>query len=181
MFVSDRMSAVQSPIIPIVGKLIRDHPGTTLEFLPGTTVFSEEQKQLMTDLSLAARRPLNWNVLAPTSINPGYVEAQLSAGDYARERGAEVIALTVPQPMTVRINLHAGFVFFNRMDGPFTDWNSPEFTIWNGYRRYTAGLPGWIAFACTAGVLALLIRRRDRQPLALPAPPLIPVSYDSNQ
>jgi aspartate/methionine/tyrosine aminotransferase len=28
MFVSDRMQAVQSPVIPIVGKLIRDHPGT---------------------------------------------------------------------------------------------------------------------------------------------------------
>ncbi len=28
MFISDRMKAVQSPIIPIVGKLIRDHPGT---------------------------------------------------------------------------------------------------------------------------------------------------------
>ncbi len=28
MFVSDRMQSVQSPVIPIVGKLIRDHPGT---------------------------------------------------------------------------------------------------------------------------------------------------------
>jgi aspartate/methionine/tyrosine aminotransferase len=28
MFVSGRMQAVQSPIIPIVGKMIRDHPGT---------------------------------------------------------------------------------------------------------------------------------------------------------
>ncbi|MBN2318253.1 MAG: pyridoxal phosphate-dependent aminotransferase [Acidobacteria bacterium] len=28
MLVSDRMQAVQSPVIPIVGKLIRDHPGT---------------------------------------------------------------------------------------------------------------------------------------------------------
>ncbi|MFP6630642.1 MAG: amidohydrolase family protein, partial [Myxococcota bacterium] len=31
--------------------------------------------------------------------------------NYARERGAEVLALTVPQPITVRINLHAGFIF----------------------------------------------------------------------
>jgi N-acyl-D-aspartate/D-glutamate deacylase len=94
-----------------LARVVRDFPGTVLEFLPGTGEFSDEQKQLMTDLSLAAQRSLNWNVLAPTAMNPGLVENQLSASDYARERGAEVVALTVPQPMTVRINLHAGFVF----------------------------------------------------------------------
>ncbi len=91
--------------------VVSDYPGTTLEFLPGTGAFSEEQMQLMTDLSLAGQRPLNWNVLAPISTNLELVENQLSATDYARKRGAEVLALTVPQPMTVRINLHAGFVF----------------------------------------------------------------------
>ncbi len=94
-----------------LARVVRDFPGTTLEFLPGVTVFSDEQKALMTDLSLAANRPLNWNVLAPSASNRDYVEAQLSATDYARARGAEVIALTVPQAMTVRINLHSGFVF----------------------------------------------------------------------
>ena len=90
---------------------VRSFPGTTLEFLPGVGIFSEDQKRLMTDLSLAARRPLNWNVLAVTASNADMVEAQLSATDYARERGAEVLALTVPQAMTVRINLRTGFVF----------------------------------------------------------------------
>ena len=46
-------------------------------------------------------------MLAPSAANPEMAEAQLSATDYARERGAEVVALTVPQPMTVRINLYA--------------------------------------------------------------------------
>jgi N-acyl-D-aspartate/D-glutamate deacylase len=94
-----------------LARVVRDHPGTALEFLPGVSLFSEEQKALMADLSLAANRPLNWNVLAPSAGNGDYVEAQLSATDYARERGAEVIALTVPQAMTVRINLTSGFVF----------------------------------------------------------------------
>src|SRR5262245_39494683 len=94
-----------------LARVVRDHPGTTLEFLPGVTIFTDEQKALMADLSLAANRPLNWNVLAPSAGNRDYVEAQLSATDYARQRGAEVIALTVPQAMTVRINLHSGFVF----------------------------------------------------------------------
>jgi N-acyl-D-aspartate/D-glutamate deacylase len=94
-----------------LARVVRDHPGTTLEFLPGVGVFGEKEKSLMADLSLAANRPLNWNVLAPTAGNRDYVEAQLSATDYARERGAEVLALTVPQAMTVRLNLHSGFVF----------------------------------------------------------------------
>ena len=94
-----------------LARVVRDFPGTTLEFLPGVSEFSDEQKQLMTDLSLAARRPLNWNVLAPSASNGDYVAAQLSATDYARERGAEVLALTVPQAMSVRINLTSGFVF----------------------------------------------------------------------
>jgi len=50
-------------------------------------------------------------VLAPSAGNADYVEAQLSATDHARARGAEVVALTVPQAMTVRINLTSGFVF----------------------------------------------------------------------
>ncbi|HVN39543.1 MAG TPA: amidohydrolase family protein [Myxococcota bacterium] len=90
---------------------VREQPGTTLEFLPGVGVFTDAQKQLMADLSLAANRPLNWNVLVPSAGNEEMVAAQLSATDYARARGAEVVALTVPQAMTVRINLHTGFVF----------------------------------------------------------------------
>jgi N-acyl-D-aspartate/D-glutamate deacylase len=94
-----------------LARVVRDFPGTTIEFLPGVGVFGEKEKSLMADLSLAANRPLNWNVLAPTAGNRDYVEAQLSATDYARARGAEVLALTVPQAMTVRLNLFSGFVF----------------------------------------------------------------------
>ncbi|MDE0909933.1 MAG: amidohydrolase family protein [Myxococcota bacterium] len=94
-----------------LARVVRDFPGTVLEFLPGTGAFSEEQMQLMTDLSLAAQRSLNWNVLAPNGGDPEMSESQLSATDFARAQGAEVLALTVPQPMTVRVNLHAGFVF----------------------------------------------------------------------
>jgi len=90
---------------------VREQPGTTLEFLPGVGIFTDAQKALMADLSLAANRPLNWNVLVPSVGNEEMVAAQLSATDYARARGAEVVALTVPQAMTVRINLLSGFVF----------------------------------------------------------------------
>jgi N-acyl-D-aspartate/D-glutamate deacylase len=94
-----------------LARAIRDLPGTTLEFIPGVGAFGEGEKQLMTDLSLAANRPLNWNVLVPSAAAREYVEGQLSAGDFAAERGATVIALTPPNTPTVRINLHSGFLF----------------------------------------------------------------------
>jgi N-acyl-D-aspartate/D-glutamate deacylase len=93
-----------------LARQVRDFPGTTVEFLPGVG-WGEEAGEYMTEISLAANRPVNWNVLAPSSSNQEMVEQQLAATDRARERGAEIIALTVPQPMTVRINLHSGFVF----------------------------------------------------------------------
>jgi N-acyl-D-aspartate/D-glutamate deacylase len=94
-----------------LARTVRDFPGTTVEFLPGIGVFDEEKKALMADISLAANRPVNWNVLAPSAGNAEMIEQQLSASDYARERGAEVVALTVPQAMQVRINLVSGFIF----------------------------------------------------------------------
>ena len=94
-----------------LARAIRDLPGTTLEFIPGTGLWQEDEKSLMTDMSLAANRPINWNVLAPTAANPDFTHHQLGAGDYAAERGATVVALTVPNTPTVRINLYSGFVF----------------------------------------------------------------------
>jgi N-acyl-D-aspartate/D-glutamate deacylase len=60
-------------------------------------------------MSLAAQRPLNWNVFVPG--NPALDQSQLGASDYARERGADVIALTPAQPVITRINLHSAFIF----------------------------------------------------------------------
>jgi N-acyl-D-aspartate/D-glutamate deacylase len=88
-----------------------EFPGTSLEMLPGTSTFSEEEKQILADMSLAANRPLNWNLVAPSSDAPEVTQNQLAASDYAAERGAWVLALTVPQEIEGRINLHSGFGF----------------------------------------------------------------------
>jgi N-acyl-D-aspartate/D-glutamate deacylase len=56
---------------------------------------------LMTGMSLAAGRPLNWNLLGSFSATEVY-EQQLSATDHARARGAEVVALTVPDVLRLR-------------------------------------------------------------------------------
>jgi len=94
-----------------LARAIRDLPGTVLEAIPGTGLFGEKEKAIMADLSLAANRPLNWNVLAPNALAPQYTENQLSASDYAAARGAVVVALTPPAMPTVRINLASGFLF----------------------------------------------------------------------
>jgi N-acyl-D-aspartate/D-glutamate deacylase len=94
-----------------LARAISDLPGTVLEAIPGTGLWGEQEKALMADLSLAANRPLNWNVLAPNALAPQYTENQLSASDYATERGAVVVALTPPATPTVRINLASGFLF----------------------------------------------------------------------
>ncbi|MEM9622333.1 MAG: amidohydrolase family protein [Pseudomonadota bacterium] len=105
--------ASREELVALAG-VCREHPGTSLEFLPGVGYFSNEIKELMSDLSTAAERPLNWNVLAAGDAE--LMENQLSATDVARANGGEVLALTVPQPITLRINLYGGFVF-DAMEG----------------------------------------------------------------
>ncbi len=92
-----------------LARVCRDYEGTSLEFLPAVGRFSQEIKQLMSDLSTAAQRPLNWNAL--NAGDPETMENQLSASDLARSNGGDVRALTIPQPITLRINLFSGFVF----------------------------------------------------------------------
>jgi len=94
-----------------LARAVRDFPGTTLEFIPTVGVFNEAQQDLMASMSLAANRPLNWNVLGVASYSARAAEAQLSASDYAAARGARVIALTPSQVMKLRINLATGFIF----------------------------------------------------------------------
>ena len=44
-------------------RVVREHPGTTLEFIPCVGLFEDYAPDLMTRMSLAANRPINWNVL----------------------------------------------------------------------------------------------------------------------
>ncbi len=88
------------------------HEGTTLELiLPGCiNGFSEEEVDLMATLSLLANRPVNWNVLGVSSLNPAAGERQLHASTVAAERGAKVVALTLPHTMKIRLSFENGTV-----------------------------------------------------------------------
>jgi N-acyl-D-aspartate/D-glutamate deacylase len=88
----------------------RDHDGTQLELIiPGClNGFTDDEVELMIEMSLAAARPLNWNVLGVAA--GGNHEHQLAAGTAAAERGARVVALTLPQGMRIRLSFLTGFV-----------------------------------------------------------------------
>ena len=63
----------------------REHEGTILEFIPAMGEISEARMDLMTGMSLAAGRPLNWNLLGSFSSTEVF-EQQLTASDHPRAR-----------------------------------------------------------------------------------------------
>ncbi|RMH87247.1 MAG: D-aminoacylase [Actinomyces sp.] len=87
---------------------VADHPGTTLEWVTDGCMqgFTDDEIELMIDMSLAARRPLNWNVLTIDSARPDEYRHQIAAGERAAERGARVVALTMP--ILVGMNMSFG-------------------------------------------------------------------------
>ncbi|HEY1989801.1 MAG TPA: amidohydrolase family protein [Acidimicrobiales bacterium] len=89
-----------------------DHAGTTLELIvPGClNGFSDDEVDLMASLSLLANRPANWNVLGVSSMNPGACEHQLEASTAAADRGAKVVALTLPHTMKIRLSFEHGTI-----------------------------------------------------------------------
>jgi N-acyl-D-aspartate/D-glutamate deacylase len=91
---------------------VRDHPGTTLEaIIPGClSGFTDDDIALLTDMSVAADRPLNWNLLGVSSANPDGHQRQLRAFAAAAQHGGRVVALTLPQAMKIRLSFLSGFV-----------------------------------------------------------------------
>ncbi len=77
---------------------VRDHEGTTLEAIVDgcLDMFSDDEVDLLTQMSVAADRPLNWNVLTVDSKVPERVTRQLGAGDTAAAAGGRLVALTMP-------------------------------------------------------------------------------------
>jgi N-acyl-D-aspartate/D-glutamate deacylase len=91
---------------------LSEHAGTTLELIvPGClNGFTEEEVDLMATLSLLANRPANWNVLGVSALNPAACEHQLDASTAAADRGATVVALTLPHTMKIRLSFEHGAV-----------------------------------------------------------------------
>jgi N-acyl-D-aspartate/D-glutamate deacylase len=91
---------------------VRAVGGTTLEAILAGCIngFTEDEVTLLADMSAAAARPLNWNVLGVSSLNPEGHLRQLAASDAAAARGGRVVALTLPHTMRMRLSFLTGFV-----------------------------------------------------------------------
>ena len=92
-------------------RVLSEFPGTSLEFIPQVGPrFDDWAVELMADMSVAAQRPLNWNVMNVSAANLADCWAKLGASDRAREKGGKVVALTVPMSFGVRLSFRSGFV-----------------------------------------------------------------------
>ncbi len=95
-----------------LAEVVALHRGTTVEMIvPGClNGFSADEVQLLTRMSLKSRRPVNWNVLAPSAANPDGWRRQLEASTVAAEAGGRVVALTLPHTMSLRLSFEHGTI-----------------------------------------------------------------------
>jgi N-acyl-D-aspartate/D-glutamate deacylase len=103
--------AAHEELIELAG-VVRDYPGTGVELVPDLE-FGPGIPELLTQMSLAAQRPVNWNALVVTG-RPDAAEriySQLAVTDYARARGGEVIALAIPSSPNLYMNFANGCGF----------------------------------------------------------------------
>jgi N-acyl-D-aspartate/D-glutamate deacylase len=89
--------AAHDEVLALCGA-VRDHEGTTLEAIIDGCLdqFKDEEIELFVQMSVAGRRPLNWNVLTVDSRVPERVTRQLEASTRAEAAGGRVVALTMP-------------------------------------------------------------------------------------
>jgi len=89
-----------------LSSVVKDYEGTTLELVADGCMngFSERELDLITNMSVAGQRSVNWNVLTIDSARPDDYRGQLELSRYARERGGRVVALTMPILVGMNMN-----------------------------------------------------------------------------
>jgi N-acyl-D-aspartate/D-glutamate deacylase len=81
-----------------LSRAVGAHEGTQIEAIVAGCLdqFSDAEIDLLVEMSAAAGRPLNWNVLTIDAAVPARVPRQLEASERARKAGGRVVALTMP-------------------------------------------------------------------------------------
>jgi N-acyl-D-aspartate/D-glutamate deacylase len=81
-----------------LSRAVGEHEGTQIEAIVAGCLdqFSDAEIDLFVEMSAAAGRPLNWNVLTIDAAVPERVPRQLLASERARKAGGRVVALTMP-------------------------------------------------------------------------------------
>jgi N-acyl-D-aspartate/D-glutamate deacylase len=88
-------------------KAVGEHEGTFIEgIVPGCLdKFTDDEIELLAQMSAAAKRSLNWNLLTVDSSEPDRIPRQLEASKRARELGGRVIGLTMPVLVPMNMSL----------------------------------------------------------------------------
>lgn len=84
--------------------------GTSLEFLPGVARWDAQTEQVMLDMTVAAQRPLNWNIIAGSARSLHHWQQKLALSDRARELGGKIVGLAIPRIFGARFCFRSGFV-----------------------------------------------------------------------
>src|SRR3954462_9133279 len=86
---------------------VGEHEGTFLEgIVPGCLdKLSDDEIVLLAQMSAAAKRSINWNLLTIDSREPDRIPRQMEASKRARELGGRVIALTMPVLVPMNMSL----------------------------------------------------------------------------
>ncbi|MFF8714900.1 amidohydrolase family protein [Streptomyces sp. NPDC015184] len=81
-----------------LSRAVGEHEGTQLEAIVAGCLdqFSDEEIDLLVDMTATAGRPLNWNVLTIDAAVPERVPRQLVPSERARRAGGRIVALTMP-------------------------------------------------------------------------------------
>ncbi|MFF7704199.1 N-acyl-D-amino-acid deacylase family protein [Streptomyces lydicus] len=81
-----------------LSRAVAEHEGTQIEAIVAGCLdqFSDDEIELFVEMSAAAGRPLNWNVLTIDAAVPERVPRQLVASERARKAGGRIVALTMP-------------------------------------------------------------------------------------
>ncbi|MHB9860983.1 N-acyl-D-amino-acid deacylase family protein [Streptomyces sp. YIM S03343] len=81
-----------------LSRAVGEHEGTQIEAIVAGCLdqFSDAEIDLLVEMSAAAGRPLNWNVLTVDAQVPERVPRQLTASERARKAGGRIVALTMP-------------------------------------------------------------------------------------
>jgi len=119
--------ASEEELLALAG-VLKDYPGTLVEIVPGVGPFVDERENsLVTNLSLASQRVVNWNAIFVDVSRESIVESQLETGRYAAEHGARVYGLVQAAPLGAVLNFRSGFTFA-MLDGwkPFLRLSIPE-------------------------------------------------------
>jgi N-acyl-D-aspartate/D-glutamate deacylase len=104
-----------------LARVVGDYEGTGLEIIAQVgPKFDQWAVDLMADMSVAAHRPLNWNVMTVNATNYADSMRKLDASDYARAKGGKVVALNMPISFGVRLSFASGFVL-----DAMPDWEGP--------------------------------------------------------